>query len=437
MHPRYHAAVFCLIATVSTAQGGLHYSGESFAELPSQWRGFLLDQRTLRNVALPPGPGSPANPARTRYEAEAAKLAKLAGARKLTADEAADLGALYLRLGAIGKALEVLRPAQEEHPKHYRLASNLGTAWQLNGDLEQAAALLESAVRLAPGKYQKAEELQLRLVRLRVREPRGSSGLDDLFGVRFVGEGGKYEPGQLAATERKKLPADAVARVQQLALWLPADSRLLWQLAELAATHGDVATAAAIMDGCVTEFGLRAPDLREHRKAMRAAADELAKAGGPGSKTAHEGHPNALKPRSSRPLLSKIDQAPLPPIDPKGVNALPWSVVAETTLDRQYRPTFPKYLKELDGRRVQLNGFMQPLGDDPDAAAFLLIEYPVGCWYCEMPDVTAMVLVELPAGKTRHFTRGAIRVTGKLVLNATDPENFLYVLRDARVTEGD
>jgi tetratricopeptide (TPR) repeat protein len=437
MRLRFTAAVLCYLALVQPARAGLHYSGESFAELPSQWRGFLLDQRTLRNVAVKPTAGSPANPARTRYEQEATKLAKLAGERKLSADEAADLGALNVRLGEFSKALEVLRPAQQEHPQHYRLASNLGTAWQLNGDLDQAVALLERAVRLAPGKFQKAEELQLKLVRLRVHEPRGSTDLDDLFGVRFVGENGKYDPSRLAMAERKKLPADAVARLQQVALWLPADGRLLWQLAELAATHGDVATAAAIMDGCVTEFGLRAPDLREHRKIMRAAADELARANEPGPKAAHEGHPNALKPRSSRPLLSKIDQAPLPPIDRKGVNGLPWSVIAETTLDRQYRPTFSKYLKELDGLRVQLNGFMQPLGDDPDSAAFLLIEYPVGCWYCEMPEVTAMVLVELPAGKTRHFTRGGVRITGKLVLNATDPENFLYVIRDAKVTDGE
>ena len=29
---------------------------------------------------------------------------------------------------------------------------------------------------------------------------------------------------------------------------------MLWQLGELANAHGDVATAAAILEGCVTEF---------------------------------------------------------------------------------------------------------------------------------------------------------------------------------------
>jgi hypothetical protein len=423
-------------AAPGRAWAGLYYSGETFAELPSQWRGFLLDQRTLRGVAVKPAGAAPAGPARARYEQEAATLAKAARTRKLTADEAADLGALYVRLGDLPRALEVLGPAQRAHPAHFRLAANLGTAWHLQGDLAQAAACLQQAVRLAPGQVQKAEELHLKLVRLRAREPRDAQGLDDLFGLRFVGPGGKYEPGRLTPAERKALPADAVARVQQLALWLPADGRLLWQLAELAAAHGDVATAAAIMDGCVTEFDLRAPELRAHRVAMRAAAQEQARAGAGAGKAVHEGHAAVLKPRSARPLVRKIDQEPLPPVKARGLNALPWSVVSETTLDRQYRPTFPKYLKELNGKQVLLSGFMQPLSEDAEAGAFLLIEYPVGCWYCEMPEPTGIVLVELPDGKTCNFTRDQVRVTGKLVLNATDPENFLYTLRQAKVVEG-
>jgi hypothetical protein len=228
-----------------------------------------------------------------------------------------------------------------------------------------------------------------------------------------------------------------VALVQQLALWLPADGRLLWQLGELAGAHGDVATAAAILEGCVTEYGLRDADVLAHRQAFRAAADARTPAAGDDARAAHEGHAGLLKTRSSRPLARKIDQTPLPPIDPKGVNAVPWSVVTETTLDRHYRPTFAGYLKELDGKRIQLSGFMQPLGDDHELSSFLLIEYPVGCWYCEAPETTGIVLVEMPGGKTRHFTRAQVRVTGRLTLNATDPENFLYILQDAKVVEAD
>ncbi len=416
------------------AQGGLYYSGESFAELPSRWRGFLLDQRALRLVAVKPAPGAPPSLLRKRYEQETERLTKLAATRTLTPDESADLGALHLRLGDAARAVEVMRPAQRAHAEHFRLAANLGTAWQAQGNLAQAAAALEQAVALAPGKHVQAERLHLKLARLRQREKPGAQALDALFDGTFVGPGGNYEAGRIDPAQQKKLPTGAVALTQQLALWLPNDARLLWLLAELANANGDVTTAAAIMDGCVTEFGLRSPELHAHRKAVRAAADALAKKAAPGSKAEHEGHALAFKPRSSRPLLSKAGLDALPPIDPRGVNALAWEVIAETTLDRQARPTFAKYLQELDGKQVVLRGHMQPLGEGTDLGAFMLVENPVGCWYCEMPDVTGIVLVELPEGKSGRSTRERIKVTGKLQLNAHDPENFLYTIRDAKVS---
>src|SRR5207237_5230585 len=179
--------------------------------------------------------------------------------------------------------------------------------------------------------------------------------------------------------ERKKLPSEAAAQLQQLCLWLPADGRLLWQAAELANALGDVQTAAAIVDGCFGEFGMRAADLREHRQVLRTAADALAKKN-PGDKVQHEGHAAALKAKSTRPLLGRPDQEALPEIKLDGLNSLPCSVLADTKLDRKLKPTFPKYLQELDGQRVSLSGYMQPLGTDLDCASFLLIETPVRCW---------------------------------------------------------
>ena len=54
-----------------------------------------------------------------------------------------------------------------------------------------------------------------------------------------------------------------------------------------------------------------------------------------------------------------------------------------------------------------------------------------------MPDLTGIVHVELPAGKTTAYTRSLIKVTGELHLNRNEPENFLYTIRKAKVTEAD
>ena len=128
---RFGLALLVVLSVASAARAGLYYSGETFAELPSRWRGFLLDQRTLRNLAVKPKADSPVSPTRHRYEEAAAALEKARRDRALTADETADLGAVFLRLGEVNKALDILRSGQRQHPQHFRSVSNLGTAWQL------------------------------------------------------------------------------------------------------------------------------------------------------------------------------------------------------------------------------------------------------------------------------------------------------------------
>src|SRR5262245_58366681 len=409
-------------------RAGLYYSGETYTELPSQWRGVLLDQRTLRNIAAAPQPGKDENPARTHYLEEAAKLEKKG---RLGADEQADLGALHVRLGQVNKAVELLRTAQREHPNHFFIAANLGTACQLQGNLAQAADALQQAVRLAPGKLQAAEELHLKLVRLRLQAPRGPADLDDLFGVRYVNDRGEFEPGKIAAAEKKKLPARAAALVQQLALWLPADGPLLWQLAELANAYGDARTAASLMEGCVVQFGMTNRDLRRRRLLLKEVVAKLPPV--PlGDKAGHQpGHAGSLVFRSRKPLISGLVETALPPISDAGVNPVPWEVFTSTAYEGKFPPKYSSYMKDLGGKKISLAGFLQPLNDE--GSAFLLIEFPVGCWYCEMPEFTGIILLDPSAGEPIRFERGLQRVVGRLSLNTNDPEDFLFTLREAKI----
>ena len=104
---------------------GLHFSGEVVNKLPSRWRGFLPDHRALRQLAAPPIAGLPVNtPLKDIYTDAKFRLESAAKARALTADEAADLGAVLVRLGQPEKAVNVLRPAARANPTHYKLASD-------------------------------------------------------------------------------------------------------------------------------------------------------------------------------------------------------------------------------------------------------------------------------------------------------------------------
>ena len=404
----------------SPAFAGVYYSGDARNELPAEWAGFLRDQRALRLAADPRNAGFNAYiPLRdTAVDA----VVKLSGKRDPSADDLADLGALHLRLGQPEKALGVLRAANRAYPEHFCIAANLGTAWQQSGDLAQAVAALEEAVRLAPKERRGVEELHLKLVRGRVKEKKGAAPIDDLFGVTYSGEAGTMD-----AKEKAKLPANALALVQELALALPFDARLLWQLAELANAHGDVRTAANLLDGAVVELGLAHEEARTRRTRYRTAADALAKSEGHGT------HKGTLKFASNRVFKTLIDEAKLPKVDPDGTNPLPWSALAETALTKKFEPKFLKYIGDLDGRSVTFTGFLQPTRSGDGLAEFLVTESPVGCWFCESPGPTQVIWVELADGKTLDFTRRPIQVTGKLELNRTDAESHLFRVTGAKV----
>ena len=409
-------AVWALFSHGAMLHAGVYYSGDARNELPAEWAGFLRDQRALRLAADPRNAGFNAFiPLRDTAVDAVVKLEALKKVRELSADELADFGALHLRLGQPEKAVGILRAANRQHSEHFRIAANLGTAWQQSGDLVQAAAALEEAVRLAPKEFRAVEALHLKLVRGRAQEKKGAPGLDDLFGVDYSGDA------------KAKLPAHALALVQELALVLPFDSRLLWQLAEIANAHGDVRTAANLLDGAIVELGLSSEDARARRARFRAAADVLAK------KDDHAIHKGTLKFASSRFFKSLIDETKLPKVDPNGINPLPWSALAETILTRKFEPKFLKYIDDVDGHSVRFTGFLRPTRNSDGLTEFLMTESPIGCWFCESPGATQVIWVELAAGATIDFSRAPIQVTGKFELNRTDAESHLYRVVGASV----
>ena len=165
-------------------------------------------------------------------------------------------------------------------------------AEQQAGQLERAVSHLEQAQDVWPQErpglsqeqlrwFRQAEKYHLLLVRHRwaqARRPAQSQpSLDPLFvkdgqPVRYLGDNGQYEAGKIAASERAKLPPDAVAIVQQLLIWLPDDTLLYWQYGELLNADGDVTSAAQVFDDCRGRRRLDADELKQHRQFVTEAA---------------------------------------------------------------------------------------------------------------------------------------------------------------------
>jgi protein involved in temperature-dependent protein secretion len=207
------------------------------------------------------------------------------------ADRAADL----IRLGRLDDALNLLEPRTRDRVLDFRVLANLAHVYAVRGDWADAVRKHSSAWLDAdfpadlPGAsadqrkwLQRVEkEFYPRWLKAHQQqaERRVSPEAEDvlpLFDAKFVNDAGQYEPGKLAAAEKAKLPADAIAVVQQLLLWSPTDTQLLWLLAELYAADGRLREAEVLFDDCAwsRSFSNRRV-LMAHREAVRRAVAAL------------------------------------------------------------------------------------------------------------------------------------------------------------------
>lgn len=323
-----------LLALVGAPDGraSLHHPDEPFA-VPVNDKGepealpfsaFANRRAALVNAGNPAFPlDDPATKGRTIRGRTKDRIERLQKLPTRTEQESVTLAVDLLRVGRANEADEPLRTTRRGYIPNVTLAHIAA----LQGDWARAYTFLDIATEEPPPKEfpgLKPQELawqiklnngplkklfQLRLAESKLAESTGKKPPPDaelpdrIFDVNFVNAAGAYEPGVLAPAELAKLPADALATVQQLALWFPHDTRLYWLLAELYATKGEFATADKIMDECAwsLQYGNRKA-LMQHREAVARAA----KAKGPAPDEA------LLAPPTPPPPAPVEDAAPVP-----------------------------------------------------------------------------------------------------------------------------
>jgi tetratricopeptide (TPR) repeat protein len=286
-----------LVALAVPVRAGLYNTAEPPAPLHDDLPRFLDELSKLRSFGPPDQlTVREETPQRKEY---LQKVKELQAKGRLSSEEQANLGAYLIRLRKTGlggrdyeEAVQVLETARRGDPRNFYVLANLGTVYQLTGQMDAALSCLQEAYQLAPETSPPAppspdrrgglggevfERYQLRLLQLRMNERLrlGMAPLDELFPVRFIGPSGKWEPGKLAEDEQKKLPADALKIVQQLLVWFPEDGRLHWLLGEIANARGDIAGAYKAMDQAVYLFRLSTPELKERRQLLKEAVDRL------------------------------------------------------------------------------------------------------------------------------------------------------------------
>ena len=308
---QFAIAGLAICLAVGTAHAGLYSPDEPFnfavdsdgKATPIQFApGFESIVATVRQPAIiPRTPDELVNTVRREY-LDRVNQRRMKGVAALSPEEIAGYTSDLIRLNRVGEALNILQPLARDPRRGGFLAyAHLATAHAATGGWREAFDQQQMAVRYSefPTSFAKLTKTQLAWLKRierdyylpflanRADESRQKRSrdlredVDPLFShptsskksepVRFVGEDGEYVAGSIAASEKKKLPADAMAIVQQLVLWHPQDARLYWLLGELYNAEGDIETAIKILDHCSFNMAYSNPVLIRHRQVLQQA----------------------------------------------------------------------------------------------------------------------------------------------------------------------
>lgn len=120
-----------------------------------------------------------------------------------------------------------------------------------------------------------------------------------------------------------------------------------------------------------------------------------------------------------------------------------WNTLSKVEIEKRFDetlnfevdyPTFSEEVKKLNGKTIELKGWMIPLEELQGETYFVLSSLPfANCFFCggAGPETVAEVFSK---GKYR-FTEKRITVRGKLEINAEDPMKLMYVLHDAEIVD--
>ncbi|HKB39786.1 MAG TPA: hypothetical protein VKD72_25340 [Gemmataceae bacterium] len=281
------------VSAASPARAGVYFPAEPTPwPLPTNPKHFQLLLGERQNVASL-DPQVKKSPLRLRVEKMIKELEAKRQSGKLTVEESLNLSGCYLlqprteqQRSRLPDAVKVLEEAKRQEPNNFMIQANLAAAYQQMDNYDLAPRLQYSVVVPRKHKdftpeqlrwYRRAEEYYRDLLNARAAEPPPRGGnvpLDGLFPrVKELAAPGRFQAGQIAPEIARELPPDALPLVQQLLLWMPNDSRLLWLYAELLNSRGDkdsMTIAEQILSQLVYT-GFSSEVMKEHRTALREA----------------------------------------------------------------------------------------------------------------------------------------------------------------------
>ncbi len=120
-----------------------------------------------------------------------------------------------------------------------------------------------------------------------------------------------------------------------------------------------------------------------------------------------------------------------------------WKLLAKVDFVDQYFaeyeawylvPDFSDEVKELQGEKILIKGYVIPL--DVDGGMYALSAYPFSaCFFCGGAGPESVMSLKFKEKPTRFDTDDFLNFTGTLKLNSTNVEDFNYILENCELVE--
>lgn len=122
-----------------------------------------------------------------------------------------------------------------------------------------------------------------------------------------------------------------------------------------------------------------------------------------------------------------------------------WNTLGMVTINTEYdqalgmeiqKPTVGIITQQMDGKVIELSGFIIPLSGKLAQSHFMLSRYPQSmCFFCGKAGPETAAQVFMKGEKKVSFTEDKVTVKGILRINATDMNNLLYTLDQAELVK--
>lgn len=108
--------------------------------------------------------------------------------------------------------------------------------------------------------------------------------------------------------------------------------------------------------------------------------------------------------------------------------------IGEDDFGELYLPVFGDKIKEMEGKEITADGYIIPFEGMFKPEHIILSSLPLAeCFFCGSggPETVMEVMLKEPV----KYTSKKVKVTGKLMLNAKDPEKLMYILKEANIID--